>query len=345
VYIIVNAGLKKVKISVVQVILASHGTCLLIGIYMLLSNIFSPLVERQRTSTAITGQYTYYYSCQSTYPASDYVLYAVEGLILLINLILCWKTRMVPGVINKSAAIARVNVSVAIVALIIFAVEASESLVLDPWVESTMTAVAFFFCCLQLFVHYFAPTVYYLLFGYDLDRNLKLVKKSDLEAQKAAAGAKVAVTSGTASSLTPQSSNKKKEKHEHDEHEVVYADEEQRLLVAKYMPHLAPKSIGECNELVSFLQAQIAELSVVALRFHGDTDNSSDKRPSSVLSSVHDELAPEVDQLIKYTHDQHVGHSAPGNDNGTSQGSFQTDMATATLMDTLKDKDPASHNV
>ena len=174
VYIIVNAGLKKVKFPVSTVILYTLGLSGILVLYMALVSGLDKQRVLQESTFAISGQETIYNYCASTHIASDAVLYACEGVILVINGVLCWKTRMVPGIINKSAAIARINLHVAVLAIICFGVEFGTDLA--PWIDFMITGVCFFLCCLSLFINYFAWTAYYLLWGFDLDKNLNVVK-------------------------------------------------------------------------------------------------------------------------------------------------------------------------
>ena len=81
-------------------------------------------------------------------------------------------------------AIARINLHVAILAIVCFGVEFGTDL--KPWIDFMITGVCFFLCCISLFINYFAYTAYYLLSGYDLDKNLNVVK---ITAAPAAAGA------------------------------------------------------------------------------------------------------------------------------------------------------------
>ena len=201
VYTIVNAGLKKVKFPVSTVIMYTLGLSGVMVLYMALVSGLDHEILLMTSTTAITGQQTLYYSCQSGHIASDAVLYSFEGVILVLNGVLCWKTRMVPGIINKSKvsqhthsmhpllhafntslthsivstqAIARINLHVAILSIVCFGVEFGTDL--RPWIDFMITGVCFFLCCLSLFVNYFAWTAYYLLNGYDLDKNLNVVK-------------------------------------------------------------------------------------------------------------------------------------------------------------------------
>ena len=103
VYTIVNAGLKKVKFPVSTVIYYTLGLSGIMVVYMALVSGLDKQIVVQTSSYAITGQQTIYLDCQSTHIAADAVLYACEGVILVLNGVLCWKTRMVPGIINKSA--------------------------------------------------------------------------------------------------------------------------------------------------------------------------------------------------------------------------------------------------
>ena len=103
VYTIVNAGLKKVKFPVSTVIYYTLGLSGMMVVYMALVSGLDKQMVVQKSSVAITGQETIYLDCQSTHIGTDAVLYACEGLIFVFNGMLCWKTRMVPGIINKSA--------------------------------------------------------------------------------------------------------------------------------------------------------------------------------------------------------------------------------------------------
>ena len=102
VFTIVNAGLKKVKFPVQRVIYYTFGVSGVMVLYMALVSGLDKQIVVETSTVAITGQQTFYYDCQSGHMASDAVLYACEGVILLLNGVLCWKTRMVPGIINKS---------------------------------------------------------------------------------------------------------------------------------------------------------------------------------------------------------------------------------------------------
>ena len=102
VFTIVNAGLKKVKFPVQRVIYYTFGVSGVMVLYMALVSGLDKQIVVETSTVAITGQQTFYYDCQSGHMASDAVLYACEGVILLLNGLLCWKTRMVPGIINKS---------------------------------------------------------------------------------------------------------------------------------------------------------------------------------------------------------------------------------------------------
>jgi hypothetical protein len=306
VYIIVSAGLRKVKVSARHVLLATLGCTSAMIVYMILSNILSPITVKEVSTVAITGQYTKHYYCESHSVAADAVLYAFEGAVLVVNLTLCWKTRMVPGIINKSKEIARIVSVVTFVAVIVLILEYAISF--DPWVDELITGLAFFVCCLTLFWRYFSPTAYFLLNGYDLDRNLNVVKRAELDA-------KVAVTDGTA-----DCSGAPMKKQKADAIVVKFATEDQRKVVTKFMPSMAPKTIGECNELVSFLQAHIAELAVQAIRFSsanrggdssGNSGQSDSHHSSSSSSSVCDDLVPEADQLIQLTREQRPDLACP----------------------------------
>ena len=307
VYIIVNAGLRKVKVSVRHVLFGSLGLSFAMVVYMILSNIFAPQVIKQDSSMAITGQYTIYNYCESRSVAADAVLYAFEGVILVVNLVLCWKTRMVPGIINKSKEIARIITVVTLVAVIVFALEFATYF--DPWVDNLITGLGFFVCCLQLFWKYFAPTAYYLLTGYDVDKNLNIVKKAEMVAMK------VDVTD-TDMSASVAAAKKPKA----DATVVTFATEDQRKVVTKFMPSMAPKTIGECNELMAFLRAHVAELAVQAIRFSsGDNSGGSNGNAGdhSGSGSQHDSTAgedsvPGADRLIALTRLQR--HSMDGLD-------------------------------
>ena len=109
VYTIVNAGLKKVKFPVSTVIVYTLGVSGVMIFFMALVSGLDKQVVVETSTTAINGQQTLYYSCQSGHIASDAVLYAFEAMILVLNGVLCWKTRMVPGIINKSKVLHPIN--------------------------------------------------------------------------------------------------------------------------------------------------------------------------------------------------------------------------------------------
>ena len=111
VYTIVNAGLKKVKFPVSTVIMYTLGLSGVMVLYMALVSGLDKQMVIVKSITAITGQQTLYYDCQSGHIASDAVLYACEGVILVLNVVLCWKTRMVPGIINKAKVSHSINTS------------------------------------------------------------------------------------------------------------------------------------------------------------------------------------------------------------------------------------------
>ena len=71
-------------------------------------------------------------------------------------------------------AIARISWHVMIIAVICFGIIFGAPL--SPWVRFLLIGVSFFLCCLSFFINYFAWTAYYLLSGYELDKNLNVVK-------------------------------------------------------------------------------------------------------------------------------------------------------------------------
>jgi hypothetical protein len=222
---------------------------------MILSNIFAPQDVKQYTTMAITGQYTMYNYCEARSIGADAVLYAFEGAILVANMYFSYQTRMVPGIINKSRAIARLIVTILLVAVIVIILEFGFTF--DPWVDELITGLAFFVCCLTLFYRYFAATAYYLIGGYDLDKNLNVVKRSVLLTMRVAltdeiAAAVVKTPRGATAAIT------------------TFTSDDQRKVVGKYMQEVSPKTIGECNELMSFLRNHIAELAMNAIRFSSD---------------------------------------------------------------------------
>jgi hypothetical protein len=255
VYVIVNAGLKKVKVTVRHVLLATLGCAFTMILYMILSNIFSPQDVKQYTTMAVTGQYTMYNYCEARSVGVDAVLYAFEGAVLVVNLVFSYQTRMVPGIINKSEQVGKLIATILLVAAIVIILDFGFSF--DPWVDSLITGLAFFVCCLTLFYRYFAATAYYLIGGYDLDRNLNVVKRSVLISMR------VAMTDDTAAGVvkTPRGATAAT---------TIFASDDQRKVVGKYMQEVSPKTIGECNELISFLRDHIAELAMNAIRFSSD---------------------------------------------------------------------------
>ena len=293
VYIIVSAGLRKVKVSVRHVLFGSLGLSFAMIMYMILSNIFSPQEVKQYSSMAITGQYTIYNYCEARSVAADAVLYAFEGAILVVNLALCWKTRIVPGIINKSKEIARIISVVTVVAVIVFALNFSTRF--EPWVDNLITGLAFAVCCLELCWRYFAPTAYYLVNGYDVDKDLNLVTKTELLAMK------VAVSDGTESSSTAVAAKPKA-----GAIVVKFATEDQRKVVTKFMPSMAPKTIGECNELMAFLRAHVAELAMHTIRFGSDVNSDGSvtgdqSRPGSQHDSTADDDAVQRHSMQRHS--------------------------------------------
>jgi hypothetical protein len=122
---------------------------------------------------------------------------------------------------------------------------------------------------------------------------------------------KVAVTDGTA-----DCSGAPTKKQKADAIVTKFATEDQRKVVTKFMPSMAPKTIGECNELMSFLRAHVAELAIEAIRFSsagrgGDSSGQSDSHVSSSSASALDETVPEADQLIQLTREQHPDLAYP----------------------------------
>ena len=153
----------------------------------------------------------------------------MEALLVAVLVYYCYQTRMVPGIINKTRAILKSVTVLAVAAVVCYGV--TEGAELLPWQQELSVGLAFFVACMFLFYFYFAPTCYYVLMGYDLDKNLQVVKAA---AQAAIADVrKVAASNG--SERAQVYVTRKGEEDEDDP--LLEATEEQRKMVYKYMPN------------------------------------------------------------------------------------------------------------
>jgi hypothetical protein len=107
VHLLVNAaGLKRMKISTAQVLGGTAAIVTLLLVYMGISTAISKPHAAMRMTTAITGQDTHIYFCQTDVGALDYVIYAFEAGILLFAAKLCYDTKDLPDAINETKVIA-----------------------------------------------------------------------------------------------------------------------------------------------------------------------------------------------------------------------------------------------
>jgi hypothetical protein len=90
----VNAGLKKVKMSMKTVLLYAFALWFGIVVYCAIVTGADPQVQRSYSTVAITGQYTYYRYCEAQHPATDYLLYAWEACLLMALTYLCYQVRL-----------------------------------------------------------------------------------------------------------------------------------------------------------------------------------------------------------------------------------------------------------
>ena len=111
VHLVVNSGLKHVKITTQQVLLFTLGVDALMALYMLAVTIAEPPRADMAVRTAITGQQTFVAQCSERESSKltmvlDGILYAFEGCVLLIAAKLCHSTKDLPDAINESQVIA-----------------------------------------------------------------------------------------------------------------------------------------------------------------------------------------------------------------------------------------------
>jgi 7 transmembrane sweet-taste receptor of 3 GCPR len=200
VHLIVNAkAMKKVKITTPQVM---GFTVILIAVMMILMTFITPLNKIDAAwfrREAITGQYTFVYYCKSRDSGVDWILYVYEIILLIVAAKLCYDTRNVPDAVNEAPAIASVIFMITIVAVIAFSLVFV--LNLDPWMDEIITAAAYFVSCMSIVRYYFAPKMYLLLTGADLDKHFKIVRKKNShedEIEEARKNKIYAATSGKA---------------------------------------------------------------------------------------------------------------------------------------------------
>jgi hypothetical protein len=127
---------------------------------------------------------------------------------------------------------------------------------LEPWVDEAITAVAYFISCMAMIRYYFAPKMYLLLTGADLDRHLRIVRKEK-----------------TAEELEKEAARRSK----------IYAAtaEDVELIDLHRALVKVPKTVEECNKLVAAIQLRCM---VLAQRDAMDISNSVSNQSSGAAS-------------------------------------------------------------
>eukprot|EP00596_Hydrurales_sp_CCMP1899_P000167 CAMPEP_0119051388 /NCGR_PEP_ID=MMETSP1177-20130426/73021_1 /TAXON_ID=2985 /ORGANISM="Ochromonas sp, Strain CCMP1899" /LENGTH=1001 /DNA_ID=CAMNT_0007030573 /DNA_START=227 /DNA_END=3232 /DNA_ORIENTATION=- len=258
VHMIVNSKLKKVKVSVYQVLMFTAALFSVIILYMIITT--SVNIERHVTTEVennLTGQYSYEDRCRNNV-LRDMGLYAWEALILLLSLKVCWDTRMVPDAVNEAPFIAKVIFGVVFICIITCAILWNQ--ILQGWENSFLIAVAFFCSYLGLAIYYLGPKFLLLLSGADLNANFQIVKR-DKDANK----------------LRDQTKQKKKL-----EEALTEEDRESERKMSKSAANAfltkMPTTIVDAESLMSLLRDQIFR---IQMRAGGDVSCDSSAQKSS----------------------------------------------------------------
>ena len=83
-----------------------------------------------------------------------------------------------------------------------------------------------------------------------------------------------------------------------------FVSEEQRHVVAKYLTGGIPRKIGECNELITFLQVIAATIAAAAIN-HFESSSGGGGGDNSSISSENE--VPDAETLKNLTKEQHRG--------------------------------------
>jgi hypothetical protein len=107
VHLLVNtSGLRRVKITTTQVLLATFAIYAVMVFYMVLVSVFSPPFVEEVVTQLITGQDEFVDYCENPNAVLDYVLYSFEAAVFLMAAKLCYDTKDVPDAINETKSIA-----------------------------------------------------------------------------------------------------------------------------------------------------------------------------------------------------------------------------------------------
>jgi hypothetical protein len=107
VYLLIHSrGPNKFKMSSRNILIFVSVFFVLLLAYMAISTAISPPHPGLRVTTAITGQDMHIYNCKNDTPVLAYILYAFEGLFLLLAVKLSNDTRYLPDAMNETKSIA-----------------------------------------------------------------------------------------------------------------------------------------------------------------------------------------------------------------------------------------------
>lgn len=171
--IVNNKTLKKLKFSLAKTALCFGGlTGAMIVCLGVMTAVNRPEVS-DRVTVLLTGQAIHDVACRSPRPEFDYVLYAYEGVILVVVGKLCNDIRNTFDAINESKSIAMCVGVLFVLTMGGFAL--TSALDLTGVMSDIIVVTLFFLCNATVLATYFGPKCVLVLSGADLDGKLKLV--------------------------------------------------------------------------------------------------------------------------------------------------------------------------
>jgi hypothetical protein len=245
--IVSNKSLKKIKFTSYKTTGIIAGLTSGLLFLMILSTALNRPYIHDNTNVLVTGQAIHDLVCKSPRTGYDYVLYAYEGIILLAVCKLCNDIKDTFDSINEAKAIVICMGIVVVFTTGGFSVVST--LQMNAMTNEIVTSITFFICNAAIFFVYFAPKIWMIMNGADLDVKLRVVYKSK--------------------SVVLNAAQMKQEIIEHD-------------VKAKFLK-VIPKTAKECQDLIQIFQELIVTINMKGTQ---SSNHSSNNHSNSINNIV-----------------------------------------------------------
>jgi hypothetical protein len=183
-----SKALKRVKITTTDVLKMLFAIQLAVVVYLAMLSYFGNPHQSYVSHTA-SNQTTHELRCAFVQSGFHTALFAIEALILMVGLKLCWATKDVPDAVNEAKFIAMAITSIFMISLLVFPVVFL--LNLPPATQQLIASVSFAFAGYLTTGIIFGPKMLSLVYyGEDLGSNMEVQHKANnkIAPEGAAAG-------------------------------------------------------------------------------------------------------------------------------------------------------------